>query len=260
MPKGNSTLATSLRNKVKAGTDSKTLLLSKSTSALNNGNNVESTTLVTNYQSGDDTRKSNNGNETSKFELSGDMPQDSELPDIIQRNFIETLNLTPKQRQDLYNSPNTFFYLRIRCSGDVPLSQLSVDASKKTLQLTASAPVLTMRTTKSNVKLDPVIPKAICLTKTGKKLSTTLSGSVYDLEVVSQKDIDKNYYFTISSQGVTLFHNKESHFTLMDQWDREFELFQRVSNIRFFKLYKRWKVQYFSNNLCLKNCNDVFSF
>ena len=72
-----------------------------------------------------------------------------------------------------------------------------------------------------------------------KRETSTLSGSVYDLEVVSQKDIDKNYYFTISSQGVTLFHNKESHFTPMVQWDREFELFQRVSNIRFFNLHIR---------------------
>ena len=75
-----------------------------------------------------------------------------------------------------------------------------------------------------------------------KRPTSTLSGSVYDLEVVNQKDIDKNYYFTISSQGITLFHNKESHFTPMAQWDREFELFQRVSNIKFFRLYKRWKV------------------
>ena len=244
MNKGNSSLAKSLRNKVKDGTDNKTLMLSQSTSALSY-DKVEQVSLIGNYQTIDDNRKSNNHNENdSKLEMSDDQ-QESEQLDSIKRNFVETLNLTPKQHHDLYNSPNTFFYLRIRNSGDVLQNSLISDTTKKTMQVSQSISSLTsstVRLPKATMKLDPVITNTSEFTKTKKKKSSTLSGSVYDLEVVNQKDIDKNYYFTISSQGVTLFHNKESHFTLMAQWDREFELFQRVSNIHFFKLYKRWKV------------------
>lgn len=68
------------------------------------------------------------------------------------------------------------------------------------------------------------------------------SGSVYDLDLVEQKDINKNCYFTLSKEGVTFFRNKVSTFTALAQWNREYILFHKISSIRFFRLYKRWKV------------------
>jgi dynein heavy chain len=67
------------------------------------------------------------------------------------------------------------------------------------------------------------------------------SGSVYDLQVVSQDQVDKMFYFTISKEGVTQFRNNVSQFTSLTQWTREYKLFFQISNIQFFKLYKRWK-------------------
>jgi len=46
------------------------------------------------------------------------------------------------------------------------------------------------------------------------------SGSVYDLEVVSLDQVDKNSYFTLSKEGITQFRNKVSSFTGLTQWER----------------------------------------
>jgi hypothetical protein len=67
------------------------------------------------------------------------------------------------------------------------------------------------------------------------------TGSVYDLEVVSQDLIDKDYYFTLSKEGITICRDKVSQFTPLAQWERETLLFNKIINIRFFTLYKRWK-------------------
>jgi len=67
-------------------------------------------------------------------------------------------------------------------------------------------------------------------------------GSVYDLEVVSLDLVDKNFYFTLSKEGVTQFRNKVSSFTSLAQWEREFCLFHKIAKIDFFRVYKRWKV------------------
>lgn len=69
------------------------------------------------------------------------------------------------------------------------------------------------------------------------------SGSVYDLEVVPLDRVDKNYYFTLSKEGVTQFRGKVSQFTGLAQWEREYKLFHRIAGINFFKVYKRWKVR-----------------
>jgi hypothetical protein len=68
-----------------------------------------------------------------------------------------------------------------------------------------------------------------------------VGGSVYDLEVATQDTIDLNFYFTLSKEGITQYSHKSSQFTSLAQWHREFLLFHMISNIRFFKLYKRWK-------------------
>jgi hypothetical protein len=67
-------------------------------------------------------------------------------------------------------------------------------------------------------------------------------GSAYDLEVVGQDGIDKEGYFTLSKEGMTFHCGRESSFTSLRQWEREFKLFHRMSRIRFFMQYRRWKV------------------
>ena len=69
-------------------------------------------------------------------------------------------------------------------------------------------------------------------------------GSVYDLELVSLDQVDKNFYFTLSKEGVTQFRNKVSSFTSLAQWEREYNLFHKIAQINFFRVYKRWKVGY----------------
>jgi len=66
--------------------------------------------------------------------------------------------------------------------------------------------------------------------------------SVYDLELITLEQLDKSYYFTLSKEGVTQFRNKVSSFTGLNQWEREYRLFHKIAEIRFFKIYKRWKV------------------
>eukprot|EP01039_Chlorochromonas_danica_P005727 gene5727-6311_t len=66
-------------------------------------------------------------------------------------------------------------------------------------------------------------------------------GSVYDLELISLDQVDKNAYFTLSKEGVTQFRHKVSTFTGLAQWEREYRLFHKIANINFFRKYKRWK-------------------
>lgn len=68
--------------------------------------------------------------------------------------------------------------------------------------------------------------------------------SVYDLELITLEQLDKSYYFTLSKEGVTQFRNKVSSFTALNQWEREYRLFHKIAEIRFFKIYKRWKVSF----------------
>ena len=66
--------------------------------------------------------------------------------------------------------------------------------------------------------------------------------SVYDLEVISLEQVDKKNYFTLSKEGVTQFRDGESSFTNLKQYNSEYIIFHKISDIRFFKAYKTWKV------------------
>lgn len=66
--------------------------------------------------------------------------------------------------------------------------------------------------------------------------------SVYSLERVSQAKVDKVVYFTLSKAGVTQFTKDASYFTSLQQWEREYRIFNKIASVNFFKLYKRWKV------------------
>lgn len=63
----------------------------------------------------------------------------------------------------------------------------------------------------------------------------------YDFEFVTYQKRDPNQYLTISSRGVTYFMNGTTEFLTLEEWDREYKLYQHLKKINFFKQYKKWK-------------------
>ena len=76
------------------------------------------------------------------------------------------------------------------------------------------------------------------------KQANPVRGSIYDLEVVDEHYLNKDFYFTLSKEGVTQFRNNVSQFTTLAQWTREYQLFFKISSIQFFRVYRTWKVFY----------------
>lgn len=165
-------------------------------------------------------------------------------------NFLQSLNLTEKQYYDLMNVTNTFFYLRIKGS------ESSSQSTSSSLNFTKL-----LGTTNSPSKTSSTIPatrintadlqslfnsSSIGVTvqstkEIGNFTADTGNESVYDLEIITQDQVDKKLYFTLSKEGVTIFRDKTSTFTSLTQWEREYNLYHKVANIKFFKLYRRWK-------------------
>lgn len=71
-----------------------------------------------------------------------------------------------------------------------------------------------------------------------------LNTRAYDLQLISQEAIDKDLYYTISKEGLTLHRGSDSEFTSLSQWEREYSLFHQISVIPFFRQYRRWKVRW----------------
>jgi dynein heavy chain len=63
----------------------------------------------------------------------------------------------------------------------------------------------------------------------------------YHLEIVDNDKIDKNDFYTISRKGVTHFLNGVADFTPLQQWIREYHLFNHIITIPFFEKYRLWK-------------------
>jgi hypothetical protein len=161
-------------------------------------------------------------------------------PEPIQQRFIDTIGLSTEQLKELESIQGAFFYLRIRTSlNSFSTSINRVAQFKKSnsadSKLTKKWMAGNSTTQRSPIRLQPEP------TPSRRPLSTIV-GSVYDLEVIDQCEVDRSNYFTISAAGVTLFKLGESQFTNLEQWNREFILFQRVAAIKFFRLYRRWKV------------------
>jgi dynein heavy chain len=66
-------------------------------------------------------------------------------------------------------------------------------------------------------------------------------GGSYEFEFVRFADKNPQEYLTISSRGVTHFVNGEAEFMTLGEWEREYRLYARVKDIKFFKQYKLWK-------------------
>ncbi|XP_026730807.1 dynein heavy chain 6, axonemal [Trichoplusia ni] len=65
----------------------------------------------------------------------------------------------------------------------------------------------------------------------------------YYLQVVPYENIDKRNFFTISPCGVTHYSN-EMVFTKLPAWEQEYTIFVKLTDIKFFKLYRYWKAFY----------------
>ncbi|CAG9464970.1 unnamed protein product [Pedinophyceae sp. YPF-701] len=63
----------------------------------------------------------------------------------------------------------------------------------------------------------------------------------YDLSVVQHSQIDPQSFYTLSAHGVTHMLDGEAEFQTLDQFERQFHLYRRVSRLRIFRLYKLWK-------------------
>lgn len=138
-------------------------------------------------------------------------------------SFLDSLHLSAAQRHLLEHEPHTFFYLRVRGEGRQQdgTTMLRSQALRDALEETkGSGPGDEERSLEGN---------------------TCAAGSVYNLEVVSEDQIDKDRYFTLSKEGVTIYRDRMSQFTPLAQWERETLLFNKIIHIRFFTLYRRWK-------------------
>ncbi|KAG7313008.1 hypothetical protein JYU34_000085 [Plutella xylostella] len=65
----------------------------------------------------------------------------------------------------------------------------------------------------------------------------------YYLKVVPYDQIDKHNYFTLSPCGVTHYTN-EMVFTKLDAWEQEYNIFVKLTEIKFFNVYRYWKAFY----------------
>ncbi|RVE44268.1 hypothetical protein evm_011063 [Chilo suppressalis] len=65
----------------------------------------------------------------------------------------------------------------------------------------------------------------------------------YYLKVVPYEEIDKKNYLTISPCGVTHYTN-EMVFTKLQAWEQEYTIFVKLTDIKFFSVYRYWKAFY----------------
>ncbi|QDZ24237.1 heavy chain of dynein [Chloropicon primus] len=71
--------------------------------------------------------------------------------------------------------------------------------------------------------------------------TNSLAYNPYDLEVVNHSDIDEDHFYTMSAAGVTHFIDGQAEFTPLDQWKREYHLYNQIINLDVFRQYKLWK-------------------
>ena len=66
-------------------------------------------------------------------------------------------------------------------------------------------------------------------------------GDAYDFQLVPFNKKNEEY-LTISSRGITHFtKGGGAYFLSLEEWEREYKLYQRLKEISFFKQYKKWK-------------------
>ena len=60
----------------------------------------------------------------------------------------------------------------------------------------------------------------------------------YDYQIVSYAKRNPSEYMTISSQGVTLYHDKEAEFLTRNEWLNDEKNYYKLQKIDFFNQYK----------------------
>ena len=80
-------------------------------------------------------------------------------------------------------------------------------------------------------------------------------GDAYDYEFVKFNEKNEEY-MTISSRGITHFTPGGAYFLSLDEWEREYKLYQKLKEISFFKQYKKWKNFSLWKNLRRRNMMD----
>ena len=195
------------------------------------------------------------------------------------KTFLGALNLTDEERYALAHVPNTFYYLRIKSALNTPVptgnmkkaanaDALKTQKSQKEMNKVDSGDVNGISEGKmmeqetggldglmgggqASLSLSEIDPASAAMfansmidddmaASAGRALAMERA-SVYDLEVVPQDYINKEHYFTLSKEGVTIYKDKAPQFTPLEQWERESRLFNKISNINFFRVYRRWK-------------------
>lgn len=64
----------------------------------------------------------------------------------------------------------------------------------------------------------------------------------YSLREVKYKELKGKYtYFTMSRYGVTMWSPHENYFTELNQWQKEYQMYCQIINIKAFALFRMWK-------------------
>ena len=71
--------------------------------------------------------------------------------------------------------------------------------------------------------------------------TNSIAYNPYDLEVVNHSNVNENHFYTMSAAGVTHFIDGQAEFTPLDQWEREFHLYNQIITLNVFRQYKIWK-------------------
>ncbi|XP_057658316.1 dynein axonemal heavy chain 6 isoform X1 [Diorhabda carinulata] len=63
----------------------------------------------------------------------------------------------------------------------------------------------------------------------------------YALSIVPYKQVDKSNFFTMSAKGVMQHVGSEIIFTTLDKWEKEYNMYCRLMEIRLFHYFRKWK-------------------
>lgn len=71
--------------------------------------------------------------------------------------------------------------------------------------------------------------------------SPNYTGNPYDLDIVPHSQIDKRNFYTMSALGVTHYVLDQAEFTPLDQWEREYFLYNQIAQLSVFRNFRKWK-------------------
>jgi dynein heavy chain len=71
--------------------------------------------------------------------------------------------------------------------------------------------------------------------------SDLMNCTAYDLEIVEHYETMPDNYYTMSASGITHFLKGDPDFTFIEDWEREYRLFNMIRQIPFFSKYRIWK-------------------